>query len=114
MESEKFQYKNDFTDFWKNPEDTFISKSGDCEDFCILFMDICKVSLNIETTLILVNATEFFSIYNRGIVSGGSVSHALVNLNGRLFDLNVNAEVGEYSYYMEAIGYEYSFSEIFN
>jgi hypothetical protein len=41
-------------DYWQTPEETLILKSGDCEDFVILFQYLLESKLNIETSMIIV------------------------------------------------------------
>ena len=52
-----FKFDNDVwgDDYWQLPEDTYSMKTGDCEDFCLLFMYLCKIRLNIETEMIRVS-----------------------------------------------------------
>ncbi len=46
-------YKNENIDFWQLPETTYQEKSGDCEDFTILFMYILDTRLSIQSSMII-------------------------------------------------------------
>jgi len=105
----KLVYKSDTIDNWKNPKQTLADGGGDCEDFCILFLNILFVNTGIKGDIVLVNNLET----NRNIVNGGNINHAVVIINSCIFDV-----VGERSYSKAEssnfnIGYIYIFNEIF-
>jgi hypothetical protein len=52
--SYNIEYIADETDYWQLPEETYESRTGDCEDFCIMFMYLMKTKLNLETNLIMI------------------------------------------------------------
>ncbi len=52
------KYKNDkeiynCKDYWQTPEESYILKTGDCEDYALFLMYILKEKFNFETYLIL-------------------------------------------------------------
>ena len=75
---------------------------GDCDDIALLFMNIAYLRFDIKCDLVLV--------YNREVVDGGDINHAVVRLpDGMLLGVGSNAIV-EY----ESIGYIYYFDDIFS
>ena len=101
-----FPYLLETEDHWKNPEETINDDGGDCEDFCILFLNICKIKFGIEGRLLLINR-------NRSIIEGGKISHAIVLLSGKYYDPTCNFCIDDIETYLNTIGYSYSFDEIF-
>ena len=51
---ENLTYIPDENDYWQLPEETYNLKTGDCEDYCIMFMYLLKTKLNIETSLVMI------------------------------------------------------------
>ena len=45
-------YTDDPHDYWQLPEETWKLKTGDCEDYCILFMYLVETRLNTRTQLV--------------------------------------------------------------
>lgn len=66
-------YKNEENDYWQLPEQSYQWKTGDCEDYCILFMYLLKTKLDIDSELILV-------VPNKNIV------HTVVKYNNQYSD----------------------------
>jgi predicted transglutaminase-like cysteine proteinase len=71
-------YKKDidnygYNDYWASPDETYNKKTGDCEDYCILFMAI--VNNNFSIKMILLN---------------NGLGHALVHYGNDYYDLTVN------------------------
>jgi hypothetical protein len=56
---DNIEYKTDVGDYWQLPEETYNLQSGDCEDQAILFMYFMKTSLNIDTSFIYVENSEY-------------------------------------------------------
>lgn len=95
-------YKTDNTDIWSNPETTFKRGYGDCEDFVILFMNILYISTGTKANLVLVDTND------RSIVEGGEVNHAVVEVNGVLYEPTLGIVVNY------PVRYRYKFNEVFN
>lgn len=102
-----YYYKADIGDYCKTPKEMVNDKYGDCEDYAVLFLNICKVRMNIEGSLIVVNLND------RAIVSGGFVNHVMVVINGRVYEPQNGSELSTYEYWESRIGYIYSFGTIF-
>lgn len=85
-------------EYWQSPIQTYIWRSGDCEDFAILSLYLIKTHLGIEGQMI------------SGSVSG--TGHAWISINGawwepQIFQMVLNPEnyvVWETLSYHEAIG----------
>jgi hypothetical protein len=56
--SNNIQYKDEKNDYWQLPEETITKGTGDCEDFCILFMYLLKNKLEIENSLTLIKPNK--------------------------------------------------------
>lgn len=65
-------YKDDPNDYWQLPEESYKLKTGDCEDYAVLFMYLCKVKLNINCALVMVTS------------DGGK--HVVVKINNVYYD----------------------------
>lgn len=85
----------------KNPYDTLSDGKGSCGDIAVLFMNIAYYGMHIKMSFIAVNVTS------RTIVSGGAINHAQVYYNG------VCIEPKNGCPYSTAVGYLYSFDEVF-
>jgi hypothetical protein len=60
-------------DYWATPEETLASGKGDCEDMAILYLAICKQSLETMGALLVYTNED------------RSLGHALGEVNGELF-----------------------------
>jgi hypothetical protein len=49
-------------DYWQTPKETYLLKTGDCEDFCLLFSYIIKKQFNYNPELILVSNNNIFHV----------------------------------------------------
>ena len=74
---------------------------GDCEDVSLLYLNILYVSTGKKGSLVLVE------VPGRGVVHGGDINHAIVEVDGVLIDPQTGM-VGNYK-----IAYRYSFYDIF-
>ncbi len=76
----EIEYKRDTTvrDDWQLPEETLRIKSGDCEDFAILFQYLVETKLNIKTYTILVYRLDTQTI------------HSIVEINGFYYEVTSN------------------------
>jgi hypothetical protein len=101
-------YEADPDDIWKDPQQTIADGCGDCEDFCILFMNLMYIYHNIKCDLVLVDYDNCTSS-SKQILDGGYIDHAIIRLNERYFDPILSTYV-TYS----KIGYLYTFDEVFN
>jgi len=78
--SQNIKYKSDEgADDWANPEDTINRGYGDCEDRTILFMNMAYFAFGIEPTLAGV-------YHSRHVAAGGDVNHAVVMIDGELYE----------------------------
>lgn len=50
----KMVYERDSTDYWQLPEESYRKGKGDCEDYAIFFMYLCKSKLDIDSTLVFL------------------------------------------------------------
>jgi hypothetical protein len=55
--------KDESKDYWQLPEETYQLKTGDCEDFCILFMFLLKTKLNLDTNLIMIKNSRTGAVH---------------------------------------------------
>jgi hypothetical protein len=49
-----YTYKDEQTDYWQLPEETYRLKTGDCEDLALLFCYLLETKLDIRTNLIII------------------------------------------------------------
>lgn len=95
------EYKVDIRDEFQSPEETFLNKSGDCEDFAILYINILYVKKGEKANLVLIEDS-------RTIIEGGNANHAVVQLsNGDLIEPQTGRRVDS------DVKYSYSFDELF-
>ncbi|MFH2020094.1 MAG: transglutaminase family protein [archaeon] len=50
---DNIRYKPDETDYWQSPEETFTLRTGECGDFALLMIKLCKEKLDLECSLVL-------------------------------------------------------------
>jgi hypothetical protein len=98
-----------YIDDWKDPEKTIADGGGDCEDFCILFLNILFINTGIKGDIVLINE----SATSRNIVNGGNINHAAIMINGCIFDVVGERAYSEIESSKFDIGYIYAFDEIF-
>lgn len=60
-ETDQVQYNR--TDYWASPDETYKSRKGDCEDFCILLMAIIYNDFNVKAELIIINNETHAIVY---------------------------------------------------
>jgi hypothetical protein len=113
-----YTYEYDAVGYCKNPEETFNSRKGDCEDFAVLFLNICYYKYNIKGSIVLINTNELPYLYpkSRNIVGGGEINHAVVLFNGIIYDPSFPIDysmIGTFEQRKNIIKYQYSFDEIF-
>jgi len=106
--SNNITYKNDINvwkvnEYWQLPEETYMLKTGDCEDFCILFMYLCKVKLNVNSS--------YYSFENLNIKE----NHAFVKIEDTYYDVtNLKFDYFSDIYIFKSPGkylnYNYSYS----
>jgi Transglutaminase-like domain len=60
--------------YWQTPEETYRLRTGDCEDFALLFMYLTERTLRLETELIIVG-------YN-----STSANHVVVGVGGEWYE----------------------------
>jgi hypothetical protein len=107
---ENYSYERDIWDNWKSPSVMVSDRSGDCEDYCILFSNILYTELNIKSKIILIDSNSEIS---RSVASGGTINHALVLVGSDLYDPTSGRYLRKIEYFKYKIGYSYSFDEIF-
>lgn len=105
----KLLYISDSMDNWKNPEQTIVDAGGDCEDFCILFLNILYINTGIKGEIALIDE----SITSRNIVNGGNINHAVIIIDNCIFDVIGERAYSELETSKFDIGYTYTFDEIF-
>lgn len=71
--SDTIEYVADDVDYWQNPTETLELKTGDCEDFCLLFMWLLHDRFNLVPELL--------------IVVNGDSEHAMVRFDGVVYDV---------------------------
>jgi hypothetical protein len=47
-------------EYWQTPEETYLLRTGDCEDFCILFSYILKKQFNYTTEINIISKNNDF------------------------------------------------------
>jgi hypothetical protein len=105
-----YSYEKESGDEWKEPSKMFKDRAGDCEDYCLLFVNILYTELNTKASILVVNMNEEIS---KTIVDGGAVNHVVVLVGSSLYDPTFGRYVGELEDFGYKIGYSYSFDEIF-
>jgi hypothetical protein len=95
-----YTYKADSIQNTQGPEETFTLRTGDCEDYSILMMNILYQATGETPELITVTNPKT-------VVTGGFSDHVIIRLNGVLHS-GQSGRVVEYD-----IDYKYSFHEIF-
>ena len=105
-----YSYEKESGDEWKEPSKMFKDRAGDCEDYCLLFVNILYTRLNIKSSILVVNMDEEIL---KTIVDGGMVNHVIVAVGTSLYDPTFGRYVGEIENFRYKIGYSYSFEEIF-
>lgn len=68
--------KEDTDDYWQNPIETLVKRSGDCEDSVILFMWFCSMYFNVQPEMVI-----FF-------VEDISILHAIARIDTLYYDFN--------------------------
>lgn len=68
--------KRDDTDYWQTPKQTYDYETGDCEDYCILFMQLV-FELNYNPELII-------------IILDNDIQHAVVKIENNYYDIHIN------------------------
>jgi len=103
-----FYYEEDVIGYCKNPEETYISRCGDCEDFAVLFLNIGKIKYNLEGSILLIDTNS------KMIQEGGYANHTLILFNNFIYDpgnfCKIICSMDDFIY---PIKYSYSFDEIF-
>jgi len=98
-------YRKDDVENFADPKVVIDRGYGDCEDYCILFMNIAYYSLGIKADLAMIDANQ----NSRSIVDGGKVNHAVVYYDGVYYDpTGFGVLTGNPS-----IGFIYTFDEVF-
>lgn len=87
-------------DYWQSPRETLDRCTGDCEDLAILFLNIYYQYTQIKGNLVLVHT-------DRAVTDGGKINHAVVEIDGVVFDPQNPSAI--YTY----IGYTYTFDTLF-
>lgn len=72
--SDTIVYVPDEVDYWQGPAETLELKTGDCEDFCILFMWLLHSQLNLDAEMLIVR-------------NGNGGEHAMARLDGVVYDV---------------------------
>lgn len=97
------KYEWDYVDHWQTPKETMDSRTGDCEDMAILYINILYVRFGVKADMALVNDD------GRQIVDGGWYNHAVVALpDGRL----ISAQGGRLC--DESMCFLYTFKDLFD
>ena len=65
-------------DDWTGPEETFNRGYGDCEEFALLFANICYFSTGIKCDIIATTMHQ--RGYNAKVVDGGIPNHIAVRM----------------------------------
>ncbi len=78
---ENIEYKADGSDFTQSPARTWALKTGDCEDFAVLFLCIAYYELGLEGQLVAVDTDDI-----RTVEDGGRINHAMVRYNGVIYE----------------------------
>jgi hypothetical protein len=50
--------KDEKNDYWQLPEESYNSKTGDCEDYCIFFQYLLYEKINLNSELVLIKNQE--------------------------------------------------------
>lgn len=89
---ENIEYKpdgiNNNEDNWQLSDETKKLKTGDCEDFSLLFFDEAKKKYNIDVTMVWV------------ISSDNIISHMVIEWNDYIFDSTTNKVFWKDKFYM--------------
>ena len=101
------EYKADISsqDVAQSPEITMRKRTGDCEDYALLFMNLAYIISNGEVLMDLVLVKDFGT--PRTIVNGGIPNHAQISYQGIIYE----AQTG-YPIY-NSVMYRYIFWEVF-
>lgn len=79
-------YKDDVADYWQLPEETLNLKTGDCEDFCILWMYLAKTKFNIDSYLAIVrNGSECHALIYGDLLGDGNLYYEDPTTNSAYF-----------------------------
>lgn len=74
--SKKIEYKDDKENYWQTPKETYFLRTGDCEDFCILFMQLAyELGYNPELVVIKTKSKS---------------QHAIVKIDNNYYDIQPN------------------------
>ena len=95
------RYQTDTTshqrDYWQTPEETVNRRAGDCEDFSLLFMYLCRRYLDIEPRLFVVSRNSI-----------GTYDHTIVEVDGSWYDPAVGCRIQRGTPYH--VFYDFSYS----
>jgi len=90
----------------QSPKETWEKKTGNCEDFSVLFIDIAFFELGIKCELVLVDQNEMERA--RTIEAEGIINHAIIRYSDIIYELQ-NGYI-----YTGTVNYYYAFNEVFN
>ena len=99
-EAEKMPY-----DYAQSALKTWELKTGDCEDFTILFMSLAYQFFNIEAEMLILRWEDLTRI--RTIESGGRTNHVMARINGTIYSTQTGCA------YEGIVRYSYPFNAIF-
>lgn len=102
--SDNIEYKNDKevwnqSDYWQTPQETYDKRTGDCEDYCILFMQLVyELGYESELKIILKTNDNY---------------HAIVKVENIYYDVQINAIYNKLENYKnyKSDGESYTYSE---
>ena len=99
-------YKNNETNIILNPEEILLKGVGNYYEYAILFMNIAYVTLNVKFDFVAAyaNASD-----QRTILEGGTINHAVVSLDGKLYSTQYGTPITDYN-----ACYFFTFERVFN
>ena len=104
-------YTKEEEDYWQTPQETMNIRRGDCDDMCILFMNILYT---IDGTKSKFLCTYLGYGWSRTKVTGGYYNHAEVWVDRDRGGADPTNNRGGYYLLKSSIKYEYSFDLFFN
>lgn len=77
------EYVLDIEEYWQLPEESYVRRRGDCEDFCIFSMYLLYEKLGIEANLFLMTN-----------ISNG-FGHAVIEINGDIYEATMGIKINK-------------------
>ena len=86
--SKNITYKSDTerNDFWQTPQQTYDKRTGDCDDYCLLFMQLVY-ELGYEPELIGIKIK----------LKGETIGHMVVKIDDIIYDVQPGQKLKDYT-----------------